>query len=147
MMIADFPFVYHRFNITRPDIGAAGQKIMEHLVEVWKHLRDAGRGVGRQERAVCAGVCRDLFFIECLGEIQCLLRRISQQFVGITLQHGKVIKVWRFLLFICPCYRDNGAGTSRIAGGGCSFGNRFILYLGICLKTSKIGGQAVICKR
>ena len=48
-----------------------------------------------------AGIGQQLLFIEALGVVEGLLRRVSEQAVCLTLQGGKVIELWRlFRLFL-----------------------------------------------
>ena len=64
-------------------------------------LRQGCRHILRQKAAVRAGIGDEPFFVKTLGIIQGLLRRKSQQTVGIPLQCGKVIERRRtFGLFL-----------------------------------------------
>ena len=78
------------------------------------------RHIGGQIPAVRAGIGQQLLFVEALGVVKGLLRRVSEQAVCLTLQGGKIIELRRlfFLLLLC----DRGTGDGRtLAHGRCLF--------------------------
>ena len=84
------------------------------------HAGSRFRHVGGQIPAVRAGIGQQLLFVEALGVIKGLLRRVSEQAVCLTLQGGKVIELWR--LFLLLLLRDRGTGDDRtLAHGRCLF--------------------------
>ena len=84
------------------------------------HTGDRFRHVGGQIPTVCAGIGQQLLFVEALGVVEGLLRRVSEQAVCLTLQGGKVIELWR--LFLLLLLRDRGTGDGRtLAHGRCLF--------------------------
>ena len=69
---------------------------------------------------VCAGIGQQLLFVEALGVVKGLLRRVSEQAVCLPLQGGKVIELRR--LFLLLLLRDRGTGDGRpLAHGRCLF--------------------------
>ena len=76
--------------------------------------------VGGQIPAVRAGIGQQLLFVEALGVVKGLLRRVSEQAVCLTLQGGKVIELRRLFFFLL--FRDRGTGDGRtLAHGRCLF--------------------------
>ena len=76
--------------------------------------------VGGQIPAVRAGIGQQLLFVEALGVIKGLLRRVSEQAVCLTLQGGKVIELWR--LFLLLLLRDGSTGDGHtLAHSRCLF--------------------------
>lgn len=61
--------------------------------------RQGYRHIFGQKAAVGSGISNEFLFIQTLRVVQCLLRRISQQAVGISLQGGQVIQQWRIFDF------------------------------------------------
>ena len=84
------------------------------------HTGGRFRHVGGQIPAVRAGIGQQLLFVEALGVVKGLLRRVSEQAVCLTLQGGEIIELRRlfFLLFLL----DRGTGDGRtLAHGRCLF--------------------------
>ena len=75
------------------------------------HTGDRFRHVGGQIPTVRAGIGQQLLFVEALGVIKGLLRRVSEQAVCLTLQGGKVIELWR--LFLLLLLRDGSTGDGH----------------------------------
>ena len=76
--------------------------------------------VGGQIPAVRAGIGQQLLFVEALGVVKGLLRRVSEQAVCLPLQGGKVIELRRLFFFLL--FRDRGTGDGRtLAHGRCLF--------------------------
>ena len=65
--------------------------------------------VGGQIPAVRAGIGQQLLFVEALGVVKGLLRRVSEQAVCLTLQGGKIIELRR--LFLLLLLRDRSTGN------------------------------------
>ena len=84
------------------------------------HTGNRFRHVGGQIAAVRAGIGQQLLFVEALGVVKGLLRRVSEQAVCLTLQGGKVIELRRLFFFLL--FRDRGTGDGRtLAHGRCLF--------------------------
>ena len=78
------------------------------------------RHIGGQIPTVRAGIGQQLLFVEALGVVKGLLRRVSEQAVCLTLQGGKVIELRRLFFFLL--FRDRGTGDGRtLAHGRCLF--------------------------
>ena len=115
-------------------VGAHGLHQREEVADPVKgrHLRrqmdDAGgcfRHVGGQIPAVRAGIGQQLLFVEALGVVKGLLRRVSEQAVRLPLQGGKIIELRR--LFLLLLLRDGSTGDGRtLAHGRCLFRLRWI---------------------
>ena len=76
--------------------------------------------VGGQIPAVRAGIGQQLLFVEALGVVKGLLRRVSEQAVCLPLQGGKVIELRRLFFFLL--FRDRGTGDGRtLAHDRCLF--------------------------
>ena len=76
--------------------------------------------IGSQISAVRAGIGQQLLFVEALGVVKGLLRRVSEQAVCLTLQGGEVIELRR--LFLLLLFRDRGTGDGRtLAHSRCLF--------------------------
>ena len=84
------------------------------------HTRDRFRHVGGQIPAVRAGIGQQLLFIEALGVVKGLLRRVSEQAVCLTLQGGKIIELWRLFLLLLLRDRSTGDGHT-LAHSRCLF--------------------------
>ena len=76
--------------------------------------------VGGQIPAVRAGIGQQLLFVEALGVVEGLLRRVSEQAVCLPLQGGKVIELWRLFLLLLLCDRGTGDGRT-LTHGRCLF--------------------------
>ena len=86
---------------------------MDHAGRRFLHVRG-------QIPAVRAGIGQQLLFVEALGVVKGLLRRVSEQAVCLTLQGGKVIELRRLFFFLL--FRDRGTGDGRtLAHGRCLF--------------------------
>ena len=76
--------------------------------------------VGGQIPAVRAGIGQQLLFVEALGVVKGLLRRVSEQAVCLPLQGGKIIELRRLFFFLL--FRDRGTGDGRtLAHDRCLF--------------------------
>ena len=76
--------------------------------------------VGGQIPAVRAGIGQQLLFVEALGVVKGLLRRVSEQAVCLTLQGGEIIELRRLFFFLL--FLDRGTGDGRtLAHGRCLF--------------------------
>ena len=64
--------------------------------------RQVSRHVFRKVTGIRARVGRQLLFIQKLDIVQRLLRSIAVYPVGLPLQRGQVIQLWRFLCFFLP---------------------------------------------
>ena len=64
------------------------------------HAGSRFRHVGGQIPAVRAGISQQLLFIEALGVVKGLLRRVAKQPVCLTLQGGEVIELRRLFLLL-----------------------------------------------
>ena len=102
----------------REEVGAAIKRWqlchqMDHAGRRFLHVRG-------QIPAVRAGIGQQLLFVEALGVVKGLLRRVSEQAVRLTLQGGKVIELRR--LFFLLLLRNRGTGDGRtLAHGRCLF--------------------------
>ena len=84
------------------------------------HTGDRFRHVGGQITAVRAGIGQQFLFVEALGVVEGLLRRVSKQAVCLTLQGGKIIELRR--LFLLLLLRDRGTGDGcTLAHSRCLF--------------------------
>ena len=91
-----------------------------HVRRQMDHTGGRFRHVGGQIPAVRAGIGQQLLFVEALGVVKGLLRRVSEQAVCLTLQGGKVIELRRLFFFLL--FRDRGTGDGRtLAHGRCLF--------------------------
>ena len=92
------------------------------------HTGGCFRHVGGQIPAVRAGIGQQLLFVEALGVVKGLLRRVSEQAVRFTLQGGKIIELRRLLLFLL--LRDGSTGDGHtLAHSRCLFRLRRISEL------------------
>ena len=86
---------------------------MDHTGRRFRHVRG-------QIPAVRAGIGQQLLFVEALGVVKGLLRRVSEQAVRLPLQGGKIIELRR--LFLLLLLRDGSTGDGRtLAHGRCLF--------------------------
>ena len=102
----------------REEVGAAikGRQLCRQV----DHAGSRFCHVGGQIPAVRAGIGQQLLFVEALGVVEGLLRRVSELAVCLTLQGGKVIELRR--LFLLLLLRDRGTGDDRtLAHGRCLF--------------------------
>ena len=84
------------------------------------HTGGCFRHVGGQIPAVRAGIGQQLLFIEGLGVVKGLLRRVSKQAVCLSLQGGEIIELRR--LFLLLLLRDGSTGGHRtLTHGRCLF--------------------------
>ena len=98
----------------------------------WRHLRrqvdhtgGRFRHIGGKVSAVSTGIGQQLLFVEALGVVKGLLRRVSEQAVCLTLQGGKVIELRRLFFFLLFCDRGTGDGRT-LAHDRCLFRLRWI---------------------
>ena len=102
----------------REEVGAAikGRQLRRQV----DHTGGCFRHVGGQIPAVRAGIGQQLLFVEALGVVKGLLRRVSEQAVRFTLQGGKIIELRRLLLFLL--LRDGSTGDGHtLAHSRCLF--------------------------
>ena len=102
----------------REEVGAAvkGWQLCRQM----DHTGDRFCHVGSQISAVRAGIGQQLLFVEALGVVKGLRRRVSEQAVCLPLQGGKVIELRRLFFFLL--FRDRGTGDGRtLAHGRCLF--------------------------
>ena len=84
------------------------------------HTGDRFRHVGGQITAVRAGIGQQFLFVEALGVVEGLLRRVSKQAVCLTLQGSKIIELRR--LFLLLLLRDGSTGDGHtLAHSRCLF--------------------------
>ena len=117
-MVVGYIFVGNHCLHQREEVCAAIKRW-----QLRRQMDDAGgcfRHVGGQISAVRAGIGQQLLFVEALGVVKGLLRRVSEQAVCLPLQGSKVIELRR--LFLLLLLRDRGTGDGRtLAHGRCLF--------------------------
>ena len=117
-MVVGYIFVGHHGLHQREEVCAAikrwqFRRQVDHAGRRFRHVRG-------QIPAVRAGIGQQLLFVEALGVVKGLFRRVSEQAVCLTLQGGKVIELRRLFFFLL--FRDRGTGDgSTLAHSRCLF--------------------------
>ena len=131
-------FDIHFFNLHRRDNGVVVGYVLvgNHGLHQRKEVAAAIKGrqlcrqvdhagrrfrhIGGQIPTVCAGIGQQLLFVEALGVVKGLLRRVSEQAVCLPLQGGEIIELRR--LFLLLLFRDRGTGDGHtLAHSRCLF--------------------------
>ena len=97
-MVIGYIFVGDHGLHQREEVAAAIKR--RQLCRQMDHTGRRFRHVRGQIPAVRAGIGQQLLFVEALGVVKGLLRRVSEQAVRFTLQGGKIIELRRLLLFL-----------------------------------------------
>ena len=87
MMISDFRIIDHLLRIDRNQV-----RILQGIGCCLCKLRQSCSHILCQIPAVCSRISDQFFLIQALQIIQCLLRRISQDLIGISLQGSQIIQ-------------------------------------------------------